>query len=141
MFRAAGIELAETARAGGVAGEIFANGQLQSAGAAEDRAALKFISRPNHGSVTGKFEVASVTWKPIATAFEPDRDDVALAVIVRATCFMIDFHANDADAMDFSRGTIHTFLVASRGQSSTRMEAMIQQAIMSRNPPLKEPLR
>ena len=53
--------------------------------------------------MAGKFGMAFITWKPLATAFELDRDNVAFASIMGAPGFFIDIDANDLGAMNHHR--------------------------------------
>ena len=51
---------------------------------------VPFIYRPNIGSVTGGFRVAFKTRKPPFTAFEFDRNNVEIGVIVGTACLSVD---------------------------------------------------
>lgn len=97
---------------------------------------IEFFLWPNFRSVSSELGVALVAGKPIPAAFEFDRDDVAFVVIMSAPGFRIDVQTGDACAMNNS---VH--LVRSRGQSSTRTDAIVQQAIMKIKPSRKEPVR
>ncbi len=50
--------------------------------------------------MSGQLGVASMTRKPLAAAFELDRDDVAVAVVMRAAGFAIDFDTDDLGAVE-----------------------------------------
>ncbi len=71
-----------------------------SAAAAQNCGHIEFFLRPNHWRMTGKFGVASITGKPIPAALELDRDEIALAVVVRATRFVINLRAYDGHVVD-----------------------------------------
>ena len=49
----------------------------------------------------GEFGVALITGKPLAAAFELDRDDVAVASTMRASGLFIDIDANDVHTVNF----------------------------------------
>ena len=66
-----------------------------AAAAAKDHGFVELTSRPNFRRMSGEFRMAFVTREPFPTAFEFDRDDVALASIMRATRFPIDADADD----------------------------------------------
>ena len=85
--------------------------------------------------MAGKFGVALMTRKPFSAALELDRDDVAVVVIMSASRLIINVRAGDARSMDD-----HIHLARSRGQRSTRTDAIVQQAIIKMNPPRNEPL-
>jgi hypothetical protein len=107
-----------------------------AARAAQNRWRLEFRTRPHRRNVISKVSVTLVTRKPIAAAFEFDRDDIALAMIMSAPRLRIDIDADNLDPVDCFRhvGT------RSRGQTSTRMAPMIQQAIIIAKPLVNEPL-
>ena len=86
--------------------------------------------------MAGKFGVALMTRKPFSAALELDRDDVAVVVIVHAPRFLIHIRASDARSMDD-----HVHAARSRGQSSTRTDAIVQHAIMKIKPLRNEPVR
>ena len=86
--------------------------------------------------MAGKFGVALMTRKPFSAALELDRDDVAVVVIVRAARLIINVHTADGYAINN-----HVHLARSRGQSSTRIDAIVQQAIMKMKPLRNEPVR
>ena len=78
-----------------------------------------------------------MTRKPLPTAFELNRNDIALTVIVGASRLGIDVHTIDGCVAD-----LHTrYGIFSRGQTKTSTDAITKQAIMTMNPPLKEPVR
>ena len=81
--------------------------------------------------------MALMTRKPFATAFELQRDDVAWTVIVGATRFRIDIDAVDLNAVNSARHVA----ARSRGQISTKTDAITKHAIITANPPLNEPVR
>ena len=70
---------------------------------------------------------------PFPTALEFDRDDVVRPAIMRTTRFRIDIDADNFDAMNFHA-------LRSRGQISTRMAPMIQDATIIKNPLENEPV-
>ena len=49
-----------------------------------------------------QFGVTLVARKPVATAFELDRNNVTLAVIMCAAGFAVDFDADNLGAVNFS---------------------------------------
>lgn len=71
---------------------------------AENGGRVPFLLRPNFRRMTGKFRMAGVTRKPLAAAFELDRDNVALTVVMSAPRFWIDVDAHDAYAADDAFG-------------------------------------
>ena len=81
----------------------------------------------------GQVGVTLMTGKPIAAAFELDRDDVVGSAIVRTTRFRIDIDADNFGAVNFHA-------LRSRGQTNTRIAPMIQHAIIIAKPLLNEPL-
>lgn len=85
MSGAARIELTLAMRTDGFAFEIFANGQLLSAVSAQNRTFAEFLFRPNLSRVSGKHGMALMTRKPFAAAFELNRDDIALVMIMGAS--------------------------------------------------------
>src|SRR3954468_6562709 len=99
-----------------------------SACAAQNGGRSEFFLWPNDRDVSGKFGVAFIARKPIAAAFELDRDDIAFAVVMRASRLLIDLHSDNVDAVNYSH------VERSRGQSRTRMEAMTRQTAMKTNP-------
>lgn len=79
-----------------------------AAAAAQHGACLELISRPDLRRVAGKLGVAGVTRKPVAAAFESDRDNVVFAVVMSASRFVIEVDANDRPAANFSfNGRLH----------------------------------
>ena len=106
------------------------------AAATQNGGQIEFVFRPNFRRVSRKFGVTFVTRKPVPTALELDRDDVAFFVIMGAARLIINVHAADACAMNN-----HVHLARSRGQSSTRIDAIVQHPIMKIKPLRNEPLR
>ena len=106
------------------------------AAAAQNRGCIEFFLRPNLHGVSGEFGVALMTRKPISAAPELDRDDIAFFVVMRAPRFLIYLQTGDACPMND-----HVHLARSRGQSSTRTDAIVQHAIMKIKPLRKEPVR
>ena len=68
--------------------------------AAQDRALVELISRPNLRRVIGQLSVTLMTRKPLTAALELDRDDVAFAVVVRAPRLFIHVETDDVDAVN-----------------------------------------
>src|ERR1043165_2960758 len=96
---------------------------------------IELFPWPNDSCVSGQLGVALVTGKPIAAAFELDRDDVAFAVVMSASRFLIDVHTDDQRA-------VNCFHVArSRGQISTSTDAITRQPAMKTNPQSNELVR
>ena len=106
-----------------------------SACAAQHGGRSEFFLWPNGHGVPGKFGVAFMTGKPIAAAFELDRDDIAFAAVMNAPRLLIDVYADNIDAVNYSH------VERSRGQSSTRIDAMTRQTAMKTNPESNEPVR
>jgi hypothetical protein len=106
------------------------------AAAAQNGGRVEFLLRPNFRRVSGEFGVAFMTRKPFSAALESDRDDIPFTVIMSASRFFIYIQTDDACAMNN-----HFHLARSRGQSSTRIDAIVQHAAMKRNPVLNEPVR
>ena len=106
-----------------------------SASAAQNGGRSEFFLWPDDRGVSGKFGVAFMTGKPIAAAFELDRDDIAFAAVMSAPRLLIDVHADNVDAVNYSH------VERSRGQSSTRTDAMTRQTAMKTNPESNEPVR
>lgn len=133
---AAGIELMPAVRADGFAVEIFVNGQLLAAISAQNCALTKFFFRPTLSRMPGEHIVTLMTRKPFPAALELNRNNIALAMIMSAPRLRIDIDADNLDPVDCFRhaGT------RSRGQTSTRMEPMIQHAIIIAKPLVNEPL-
>jgi hypothetical protein len=52
--------------------------------------------------MTRQFDVASVARKPVATAFESDRDDITLAVVMCTAGLAVDFDTDNLGAVNFS---------------------------------------
>ena len=73
------IEAARTDCAARTAIEIFANGQLVPAGAAEYRGLIEFVRPPYFSLVPGDRLVAFNARIPPPAAFKLDRDDVQMA--------------------------------------------------------------
>src|SRR3954447_20862340 len=105
------------------------------AGAAQNGGPIELFLWPNGRRVSGKFGVAFMTRIPIAAALELDRDDITLAVVMSASRFLIDVHADDLHAVNYSH------VARSRGQSNTSTDAMTRQAAMKTNPASNEPVR
>jgi hypothetical protein len=82
--------------------------------------------------VSGQFLMTLVTRIPLTAAFELNRDDVALAVVMRAPRFKIDIYAANFAGHSMTR---------SRGQINTRMDAITQHAIIRMKPVLNDPVR
>ena len=116
--------------------QILVNDQLLPTIPAQNRALIEFFFRPRLSRMPGERIVTLMTRKPIAAAFELNRNNIALAMIMSAAGLRIDIDADNLDPVDCFRhaGT------RSRGQTSTRMEPMIQQAIIIAKPLLNEPL-
>lgn len=74
-----------------------------------------------------------VTRKPLSAAFELDRHNVVLVVVMGAARLWIDIDADDLDVVNF-----HT--LRSRGQISTNTDAITKQTIMKAKPPVNEPV-
>jgi hypothetical protein len=108
MSGATRIELTLAMRADGFALEIFANGQLLSAISAQNRTFAEFLFQPNLRRVFGKRGMTLMTRKPVAAAFELDRDDVALVMIMGAARLRIDVHAHDGCVVNL-HGTLLNF--------------------------------
>jgi hypothetical protein len=106
-----------------------------SAGAAQNGGRIEFFVGPNDRGVPGQFGVAFVTGKPIAAALEPDRDDIAFAVVMSASRLLIDVHADHLHVVNYSH------VARSRGQSSTSTDAITRQPAMKTNPQSNEPVR
>jgi hypothetical protein len=94
---------------------------------------IEFLVWPNLSRVSGEQSVTFVTRKPVPATLELDRDDIALAVVMRASRLWIDVNARDIDALNFHA-------LRSRGQTSTSTAPMIQHAIIMAKPLLNEPL-
>ena len=59
--------------------------------------------------MSGEFVVALVTREPFSAAFERNRDDVAFAVVMRATRLLVNVDADYFDAMNvLSQGNSET---------------------------------
>lgn len=65
------------------------------AAAAQNCELVAFFLRPDYRRVSGQFGVACMTRKPFPAAFELDGDDVAFVVIMSASRFIINVHADD----------------------------------------------
>jgi hypothetical protein len=113
---AAWIELTLAMRADGFAPEIFANGQLLSAVSAQNRAFAEFFFQPNLSRVSGKRGMALMTRKPFAAAFELNRDDIALIIIMGAARLRIDIHAHDGCVLNFHDVLLNFFSRAEQHQ-------------------------
>jgi hypothetical protein len=116
MSGAAWIERTLAMRADGFAPEIFANGQLLSAVSAQNRAFAEFFFQPNLGRVSGKRGMALMTRKPFAAAFELNRDDIALIIIMGTACLRIDIHSHDSRAMNLHGPSLNFFPRAKQHQ-------------------------
>ena len=108
MSGATRIELTLAMRTDGFALEIFANGQLLSAISAQNRTFAEFLFQPNLSRVSGKRGMALMTRKPFATALELNRDDIALVMIMGASCLRIDIQAHDSRVVNL-HGTLLNF--------------------------------
>ena len=60
--------------------------------------------------------MALMTRKPFATAFELNRDDIALVVIMGASCFRIDIHAHDGCVVNLHGALLNFFPRAKQHQ-------------------------
>ncbi len=109
MSSAAWIELTLAMRTDGCALEIFANGQLLSAVSAQNGAFAEFLFRPNLSRVSGKHGMTLMTRKPVAAAFELNRDDIALVMIMGASRLRIDVHAHDCCVVNLHRTLLNFF--------------------------------
>lgn len=98
MLRASRIERPVAARAFGSAAEIFPDRQLKATGTAENEVLIPARLRPDLRVMTDERGMTSVAAKPVATAFEPDRHYIVLAVIMGTACFRIDPYAQDIAA-------------------------------------------
>jgi hypothetical protein len=96
--------------------EIFANGQLLSAVSAENRTFAEFLFRPNLSRVSGKHGVALMTRKPFAAAFELNRDDIALVMIMGASRLWIDIHAHHGCVVNLHGALLNSFSRAEQHQ-------------------------
>jgi hypothetical protein len=106
-----------------------------SARPAQNGGRIEFLLWPNDRPVSGQFGVAFMTGKPVAAASEFDRDDISFTVVMSASRFLIDVHADDLHAVNYSH------VARSRGQSNTSTDAMTRQAAMKTKPVSKEPVR
>jgi len=113
---AAGIELPLAMRTDRFALEVFANGQLLSAVSAQNRAFAEFLFQPNLRRVSAKRGMALMTRKPFAAAFELNRDDIALVMIMGAACLRIDIHAHDGCVVNFHDVLLNFFPRAKQHQ-------------------------
>jgi hypothetical protein len=136
MLRAAWIELMLAMRTHGFGLQILVNGQLLATIPAQNRALIEFFFRPRLSRMPGERIVTLMTRKPIAAAFELNRNNIALVMIMSAARLRIDINAHNLDPVDCFRhaGT------RSRGQISTKIDPTIQHAIIIAKPLLNEPL-
>jgi len=116
MSGAARVELVFAMWADGFALEVFANAQLLSAVSAQNRPFAEFLFQPNLRRVSGKRGMALMTRKPFAAAFELDRDDIALVMIMGAACLRIDIHAHDGCVVNFHDVLLNFFPRAKQHQ-------------------------
>jgi hypothetical protein len=59
--------------------------------------------------VSGKRGMALMTRKPFAAAFELNRDDIALIMIMGASCLRIDIHAHDGSVVNLHDTLLNSF--------------------------------
>jgi hypothetical protein len=116
MSGTARVELAFAMRTDGLALEVFANGQLLSAVSAQNHAFAEFLFQPNLRQVFGQRGMAFMTRKPFTAAFELDRDDIALVMIMGAACLRIDIHAHDGCVLNFHDVLLNFFSRAEQHQ-------------------------
>jgi hypothetical protein len=109
MSAAAWIELTFAMRTDGCALEIFANGQLLSAVSAPNGAFADFLFRPNLSRVSGKHGMTSMTRKPVAAAFELNRDDIAIVMIMGTSRLRIDTNAHHGCVVNLHRALLNFF--------------------------------
>ena len=109
MSAAAWIELTSAMRTDGFALEIFANGQLLSAVSAQNRTFAEFLFRPNLSRVSGKHGMTLMTRKPLAAAFELNRDDIAIVLIMGTSRLRIDTHAHDGCVVNLHSMLLNSF--------------------------------
>jgi hypothetical protein len=113
---AARIELPLAMRTDRFALEVFANGQLLSAVSAQNHAFAECLFQPNLRQVSGQRGMAFMTRKPFTAAFELDRDDIALVMIMGAACLRIDIHAHDGCVLNFHDVLLNFFSRAEQHQ-------------------------
>ncbi len=77
------------------------------AATAQNGARVEFISWPHLRHMPGYFGMALVTRKPNTAALEPDRNDIAFAVIVSAASLVIHIDADHVDAANLHFRTLH----------------------------------
>ncbi len=125
------------------------------AATAQNGARVEFVFRPNPRRVAGKFRMAGVTREPLAAALEPDRYDVAFAVIMSAPRFGIHVQTSDQNVADdrslvrrLHRDAIalHSLDRATEapptfGHSSTSTDPITQHTLMKTNPTSNDPVR
>lgn len=100
MAGAAGIESAAASRTSGFALQVFIDGQLSAAAAAQNCGRIKFAFRPDCRRMLRAFGVAFVTRKPSPAAFEFDGDNVEFAAVMGAARLGVNFGADDAHAVN-----------------------------------------
>jgi hypothetical protein len=109
MSSAPWIELTFAMRTDGLALEVFGNGQLLSAVSAQNHAFAEFLFQPNLRQMSGQRGMAFMTRKPFTAAFELDRDDIALVIIMGAACLRIDIHAHDGCVVNLHGALLNFF--------------------------------
>lgn len=87
---AAGVEWNPAGRAFRSSIEVFSDGQLLSAGAAEDGLLGEPFCRPDRMSAAAGLRVAGVAGKPLAAAEKLDCNPVGLAVVMAAPGLTVD---------------------------------------------------
>lgn len=95
-----GIEPALTTRADIIARKVLGDRKLLTARSAQYGAGMAFIGWPYRGSVIGRFAVTLDARKPVATVFEPDRDDIEIGIVMGAPCLWVDLAAAYLYTMD-----------------------------------------
>lgn len=96
MFGTIRIKITLAFRANRITAEIFRDHQLMSANSAKNRPRIVFIQTPNLCRMIRAFGVTLKTRKPIAAAFELNRNDINVFVIMAATGLFIN-----ADVVNF----------------------------------------
>jgi hypothetical protein len=94
-----GIEPALTTRADIIARKVLGDRKLLTARSAQYGAGMAFIGWPYRGSMTGRFAVTFDARKPVATAFEPDRNDIEIGIVMGAACLWIHIDTTNVLAM------------------------------------------
>jgi hypothetical protein len=98
---AARIEPMLAMRTRGRALKIFANGQLRSAVAAHYCLFASFLFRPNLSCMSSQLGMTLKAREPVVATSEPNRDDIAFAMIMGASRLPIDIYAPDGYAVNF----------------------------------------